>query len=318
MLPSALSPLKLVVALTRCGPGCVSINAIPAGGDTGLSTSERQHLKALEREVRELRRNNDILRQACVFCPGGVRPPLEEIMPLLDGLSGTYGVGPACRELDITPSTYYWHRLRMRCPEQRSSRYQHDAQLKEEIQRVHEENYNVYDYRKVWHQLQREGISVARCTVARLMNAIHLCGVIRGKGVNTTRSSRGETPCDRVSASSWLGVQSSCGVLILPMSAPSKASPMWRLLSMYSPGLSWDGGSHRRWKRRWCWMRWSRLCGTDAHQARSTIAIKALSMYRWRTYKGCRMRRCWRQQAAQVIRTITRWQKASTGCTNRR
>lgn len=119
-------------------------------------------------------------------------------MPLLDGLSGTYGVGPACRELDIAPSTYYWHRLRMRCPEQRSSRHQHDAQLKQEIQRVHEENYNVYGYRKVWHQLQREGINVARCTVARLMNAMHLCGVIRGKGVKTTRSSRGETPCDRV------------------------------------------------------------------------------------------------------------------------
>ncbi|ROI17751.1 transposase [Escherichia coli] len=37
------------------------------GGDGGLTTAERQRLKELERENRELRRSNDILRQASAY-----------------------------------------------------------------------------------------------------------------------------------------------------------------------------------------------------------------------------------------------------------
>ncbi|HHX3675495.1 TPA: IS3 family transposase [Klebsiella oxytoca] len=164
-----------------------------------LTASERQRLKELEREVRELRRSNDILRQASAyFCPGGARPPLEKIMPLLESLSGEHGVGPVCHELDIAPSTYYWHQQRRKCPERRSSRDKRDAVLIPEIQRVYEENYSVYGVRKVWRQLKREGVGVARCTIERLMKALQLRGVTRGKSVRTTRSNKAETPQDRV------------------------------------------------------------------------------------------------------------------------
>ncbi|EOB7692950.1 IS3 family transposase [Citrobacter portucalensis] len=164
-----------------------------------LTVSERQRLKELEREVRELRRSNDILRQASAyFGPGGARPPLEKIMPLLENLSGEHGVGPVCHELDIAPSTYYWHQQRRKCPERRSSRDKRDAVLIPEIQRVYEENYSVYGVRKVWRQLKREGVGVARCTIERLMKALQLRGVTRGKSVRTTRSNKAETPQDRV------------------------------------------------------------------------------------------------------------------------
>lgn len=119
-------------------------------------------------------------------------------MPLLQKLSGEHGVGPVCLELDIAPSTYYWHQQRQRYPERLSNRDKRDAHLKQEIQRVFDENYAVYGYRKIWHQLKREGISVARCTVARLMKALQISGVVRGKGVRTTHSHKEAAAQDRV------------------------------------------------------------------------------------------------------------------------
>ncbi|WP_409049521.1 IS3 family transposase [Escherichia coli] len=168
-------------------------------GDGGLTTAERQRLKELERENRELRRSNDILRQASAyFCEGGVRPPLEKIMPLLDKLREQYGVGPVCSELHIAPSTYYHCQQQRHHPDKRSARAQHDDWLKKEIQRVYDENHQVYGVRKVWRQLLREGIRVARCTVARLMAVMGLAGVLRGKKVRTTVSRKAVAACDRV------------------------------------------------------------------------------------------------------------------------
>ncbi|HHY1732794.1 TPA: IS3 family transposase [Escherichia coli] len=168
-------------------------------GDGGLTTAERQRLKELERENRELRRSNDILRQASAyFCEGGVRPPLEKIMPLLDKLREQYGVGPVCSELHIAPSTYYHCQQQRHHPDKRSARAQHDDWLKREIQRVYDENHQVYGVRKVWRQLLREGIRVARCTVARLMAVMGLAGVLRGKKVRTTVSRKTVATGDRV------------------------------------------------------------------------------------------------------------------------
>nr|WP_198528357.1 IS3 family transposase [Escherichia coli] len=168
-------------------------------GDGGLTTAERQRLKELERENRELRRSNDILRQASAyFGEGGVRPPLEKIMPLLDKLREQYGVGPVCSELHIAPSTYYHCQQQRHHPDKRSARAQHDDWLKKEIQRVYDENHQVYGVRKVWRQLLREGIRVARCTVARLMAVMGLAGVLRGKKVRTTVSRKAVAACDRV------------------------------------------------------------------------------------------------------------------------
>ncbi|HDS9317236.1 TPA: IS3 family transposase, partial [Escherichia coli] len=169
------------------------------GGDGGLTSAERQRLKELERENRELRRSNDILRQASAyFCEGGVRPPLEKVMPLLDKLRKLYGVGPVCSELHIAPSTYYHCQQQRHHPDKRSARAQRDDWLKKEIQRVYDENHKVYGVRKVWRQLLREGIRVARCTVARLMAVMGLAGVLRGKKVRTTISRKAVAAGDRV------------------------------------------------------------------------------------------------------------------------
>ncbi|MEI1446766.1 IS3 family transposase [Escherichia coli] len=169
------------------------------GGDGGLTTAERQRLKELERENRELRRSNDILRQASAyFGEGGVRPPLEKMMPLLDKLREQYGVGPVCSELHVAPSTYYHCQQQRHHPEKRSARAQRDDWLKKEIQRVYDENHKVYGVRKVWRQLLREGIRVARCTVARLMAVMGLAGVLRGKKVRTTISRKAVAAGDRV------------------------------------------------------------------------------------------------------------------------
>ena len=71
--------------------------------------------------------------------------------------------------------------------------------LRTEIRRVYEENFQVYGVRKVWRQLLREGITVARCTVARLMRTMGLRAVVRGKKVRTTISNAAAPcPLDRV------------------------------------------------------------------------------------------------------------------------
>ncbi|HAJ2700320.1 TPA: IS3 family transposase, partial [Escherichia coli] len=169
------------------------------GGDGGLTTAERQRLKELERENRELRRSNDILRQASAYFAKAEFDRLwKKLMPLLDKLREQYGVGPVCSELHIAPSTYYHCQQQRHHPEKRSARAQRDDWLKKEIQRVYDENHQVYGVRKVWRQLLREGIRVARCTVARLMAVMRLAGVLRGKKVRTTISRKAVAAGDRV------------------------------------------------------------------------------------------------------------------------
>ena len=99
----------------------------------------------------------------------------------IDTNRGSFGVEPICRYLPIAPSTYY--DAKSRPPSARSVR---DEELKAEIERVHAGNFGVYGARKVWRQLKREGIDVARCTVERLMRSLGLEGVRRGKKKRTT------------------------------------------------------------------------------------------------------------------------------------
>ncbi|MGW1186219.1 IS3 family transposase [Streptomyces drozdowiczii] len=103
---------------------------------------------------------------------------------------------PICRVLTghglkIATSTYY--AARKRAPSARSVR---DAELKTQISRVHADNFSVYGVRKVWRQLHREGIPVARCTVARLMRDLGLQGVRRGRGIRTTVRDDGHDRAD--------------------------------------------------------------------------------------------------------------------------
>ncbi len=92
-----------------------------------------------------------------------------------------YGVEPICAVLPIAPSTSY--DARRRPPSARSIR---DEELKVHIRRVHAENFCVYGAEKVWRQLKREGIPVARCTVERLMRDLGLRGAVRGRTRRTT------------------------------------------------------------------------------------------------------------------------------------
>ena len=121
-----------------------------------------------------------------VFRPGGARPPTKKMTAFVDDHRHEYGVEPICAELPIAPSTYWEHKRRVREPSRRSARSHRDVELRAKIRRVWEENYGVYGARKVWRQLGREGVGVARCTVERLMRQDGLKGVVRGKKRRTT------------------------------------------------------------------------------------------------------------------------------------
>jgi transposase InsO family protein len=108
------------------------------------------------------------------------------IVKYIDGHRCRFGVEPICTVLQIAPSTYYDQKAVQADPERLCARAKRDGQLRLHIQRVWEENYCVYGVRKVWKQLQRENIQVARCTVQRLMRDLGLRGAIRGRGFKTT------------------------------------------------------------------------------------------------------------------------------------
>jgi putative transposase len=141
----------------------------------GLTTDERQRLRELERENKELRRANEILKAASAFFARELDPRLPK---------------PICRVLQIAPSSYYAAVSRPA-----SARAQRDAALKVSIRRVWDEHRQVYGADKVWAQLKREGIHVARCTVERLMRDLGLRGVVRGK--TFVRTTLGDQTSDR-------------------------------------------------------------------------------------------------------------------------
>ncbi len=121
------------------------------------------------------------------------------MIAFIDHHRGVDGVEPICRVLPIAPSTDHAHVARRADPGTLSRRAKRDEVLKSEIRRVFEENFQVYGVRKVWRQLGREDIAVARCTVARLMKAMGLQGAVRGKPAPTTVSDKGAPcPLDRV------------------------------------------------------------------------------------------------------------------------
>lgn len=107
----------------------------------------------------------------------------------VDEHRASMGVEPICQAMQIAPSTYYEHKAIQADPDRRSPRQKRDDTLRQDIQRVWDENFQAYGARKVWHELVREGIVVARCTVERLMRSMGLQGVVRGKVKRTTISS---------------------------------------------------------------------------------------------------------------------------------
>ena len=109
------------------------------------------------------------------------------------------GVEPICSALQVAPSAYRRHAARQRNPALLPARARRDAVLLPQVQRVFDQNLQVYGADKVWRQLRRDGTAVARCTVERLMRLRGLCGARRGKKVRTTvPTAKAACPLDRV------------------------------------------------------------------------------------------------------------------------
>jgi transposase InsO family protein len=118
------------------------------------------------------------------------------MMVFIDQYRHCYGALPICKVLQIAPSGYWRYAARQRDPSLRSALAQRDARLEPEIQRVWQANLQVYGADKVWHQLNREGIRIARCTVERLMQRSRLQGARRGK-IQRTAIPNHALPCPR-------------------------------------------------------------------------------------------------------------------------
>jgi putative transposase len=121
------------------------------------------------------------------------------MISFIDEHRSELGVEPICKLLPIAPSTYYDTVAKRLDVDRLSVRARNDMAMKIEIRRVFDASFRVYGTRKVWRQLKREGFDVARCTVARLMRAMGLQGIIRGKPIRTTTPNKSAPgPLDRV------------------------------------------------------------------------------------------------------------------------
>jgi putative transposase len=108
------------------------------------------------------------------------------MIAFIDAHRAGYGVESICRQLPIAPSTYYEHKGREKDPTRVPPRVRRDCELKLDIRRVWDANFQVYGVRKVWRQLNREEIAAARCTVERLMRDLGLRGAVRGRQFKIT------------------------------------------------------------------------------------------------------------------------------------
>ncbi len=110
------------------------------------------------------------------------------MVSFIDQHRAEYGVEPICEQLPIAPATYYEQKAREAQPGREPPRLRRDAEISGEIRRVYDDNFQVYGARKVWRQLCREGVAVARYSVERLMRSLGLQGGVRGAKRRTTVS----------------------------------------------------------------------------------------------------------------------------------
>ena len=133
------------------------------GKRAGLTTTERERLKQLERENRELKRADEIPRKASACSrAGGARPPTEVRIAFIDQHRDAYGVEPICDTLPIAPSTYRRHKAEQRLPQLRSARARRDVELRPRIREIFDENFAVYRARKVWRQLRCDDVPLCQ------------------------------------------------------------------------------------------------------------------------------------------------------------
>ena len=224
-----------------------------------------------------------------------------------------FGVEPICRVLPIAPSTYHQHSERP--PSARALR---DAKLKAEIQRVHAENFGVYGARKVWRQLGREGVAVARCTVERLMRELGLQGVRRGKTRRTTTpEAAAARPADLVernfSASrpnqlwvadlTYVATWSGFVYVALVIDASSRFIVGWQASRSLRTDLALDALEVATWARR------GGLEGLVHHSDRAANTGPSA------TPGGWPKRAPSPRSAPAATRSTTPWPRRSSGCT---
>ena len=126
------------------------------------------------------------------------------MITFIDAHRDAYGVESICAQLPIAPSTYYEHKSRQIDPSRVPERVRRDGALRGSIRRVWDHNFQVYGARKVWRQLNREQMLVARCTVERLMRSLGLQGAVRGRKCRTTiADDSAARPLDHVNRQFW-------------------------------------------------------------------------------------------------------------------
>jgi len=224
-----------------------------------------------------------------------------------------YGVEPICRVLPIAPSTYYAAHHRPS-----SARAVRDAKLKGEIARVHAEHFGVYGARKVWRQLGREGITVARCTVERLLGELHLEGVRRGKPRRTTTpSAAAARPADLVERDFSATRPNQLWVADLTYVATWSGFVYVALSLTPSAASSWAGRPPGRCAPTWPWTRWRWPSGAGRRSwmawciTRTGAANSLLS-----APPNAWPRRARSPRSAPVVtHSTTPWPRRSLGCT---
>src|ERR1700691_3724626 len=178
--------------------GWVKQAEVDNGTRPGTTTEDQMRIAELERENRELRRANEILRGGRADFARGIHPQPSALFGFIDSHRDRIGVEPVCAVLEFPVSTYYAVRKRERQPSAREVRDEH---LKEQIMRAWEDRRKgrrVYGARKIWRQLSREGTVVARCTVERLMRELGIAGVAaqRKKPRTTVPAGADSRPAD--------------------------------------------------------------------------------------------------------------------------
>ncbi|WP_438826281.1 IS3 family transposase [Ruegeria atlantica] len=201
--PSDNAAYKAIAPKLGCSPDTLRSWCHQASRDAGerdgMTSEQKAEMKALKREIKELRTANEILKKASAyFGSGGARPPVPEMIGFINAYRDVFGVEPICRVLPIASSTYYAHVACTRDPDRASDRARKDDADAREIRRVFDDSKGRYGARKVWHQLRREEYRIARCTVERLMRALGLQGVTRGTKRTTIPDPAQACPQDKV------------------------------------------------------------------------------------------------------------------------
>ena len=157
------------------------------------------------------------------------------MVDFVDEQRDDYGVEPICKVLPIAPSTYYEQKTRQADPGRLPPRVRRDRALCEEIQRVWDENFQVYGAYKAWRQLTREGHRVARCTVERLMRQLGLQGEKRGSDFTATQPNQ-LWVADLTYVASWIGFV----YVAFVIDVFSRISVGWRVSSTLRSDLALD------------------------------------------------------------------------------